>query len=272
MHANGYQHEHVPPTEATLSVNNLLEVADALGDAPETVIVQQFLRDGGVEVLCAGRPADLEGIVIQVSAFPEEPIAFGTSAEAIASLLPQVHGWTCVNVPADLVDDLIEPVAAAAEADSVRLLDDVHHVLRTSSHLTDEGPARLLTVGDRDLVLNAPEVLLGAGIDRVLDRIETGYVAGVIETGQLVSLALTFAISPGYADIGVATHPDWRGRGYGTSVASCVTAAVIEDGRTPVWSCGSTNLASMAIARRLGFEEVFRRVYLIPEWDEPVST
>jgi RimJ/RimL family protein N-acetyltransferase len=47
-----------------------------------------------------------------------------------------------------------------------------------------------------------------------------------------------------------------------------VAQAIQADGRVPVWSCGAPNLASMAIARRLGFEEVSRRTYLIPEWDD----
>jgi GNAT superfamily N-acetyltransferase len=268
MHANGHQQEPMPPADAIVAVNNLREVSEVLGDTPETVIVQQFLKEGAVEVLCAGAPADLEGILIQISAFPEEPIAFGTSPDAIASLLPHLSGWTCVNVPAALVDDLIAPVAETAEAESVRLLDDVHHILRQPVSPGLGGPARLLEAADEVLVRNAPEVLLGAGVDRVLDRIETGHVAGVIEDESLVSLALTFAISDLHADIGVATHPDRRGRGYGTNVAARVATAVLSGGRTPVWSCGGTNLPSMAIARRLGFEEVFRRVYLIPEWDD----
>jgi RimJ/RimL family protein N-acetyltransferase len=271
MNANGHKQEAMPPADGIVAVNNLREVSAALGDTPETVIVQQFLRDGAVEVLCAGAPADLEGILIQVNEFPEEPIAFGKSADAVASLLPHLNGWTCVNVPAGLVDDLIAPVAEAADAESVRLLDDVHHVLRQPVPPGLGGAARLLDSADEHLVRNAPDVLLGAGVARVLDRIETGHVAGVIEDGELVSLALTFAVSALHADIGVATHPDWRGKGYGTNVAARVATAVLSDGRTPVWSCGGTNLASMGIARRLGFEEVFRRVYLIPEWDEVES-
>ncbi len=271
MHANGHHHEQLPPVESAMVVNNLQEIADALGDTPETVIVQQFLREGSVEVLCVGQPADLEGLVIQVSAFPDEPIAFGHSPEAVASILPHLQGWTCINVPADMVDALIEPVAAAAEANSVRLLDDVHHVLRHPVAPELGGVARLLDPSDEELVRRAPEVLLGAGVDRVLDRIESGHVAGVVEAGQLVALALTFAITARHTDIGVATHPDWRGRGYGTNVAARVATAVLADGRTPVWSCGGTNLASMAIARRLGFEEVLRRVYLIPEWDDEAA-
>lgn len=269
MHThNGHHPEAMPPPGHDATAEQLLAVATAIGDSPETVIALQFLREGSVDVLYAGDSADPEGIAIQLRDMPEEPIIFGNNAEAVASLLPHLSGWTCVNVPADLADDLIEPVAATADASSVRLLDDVHHVLRRPLDEGLIGPARLLTPDDRELISRAPAVLLGAGVDRVLDRLTSGHVAGVIEEGSLVALALTFALSDRYADIGVATHPEWRGQGFGTNVAACVAAAVQRDGRTPVWSCGATNLASMAIAARLGFEEVTRRVYLIPEWDD----
>ncbi len=269
MHTNnGHHPESIPPSGPDATAEHLQAVADAIGDTPETVIALQFLREGSVDVLCVGDPADFEGIMIQLRDMPAEPIAFGSSADALASLLPHLSGWTCVNVPGDLADDLIEPVATTAGATTVRLLDDVHHVLRRPVDEALIGPARLLTSVDHDLVAHAPEVLLGAGVDRVLDRLATGHVAGVIEQESLVALALTFAISDRHADIGVATHVDWRQRGFGTGVAACVAAAVQRDGRIPVWSCGATNLASMAIASRLGFEELTRRVYLIPDWDD----
>jgi RimJ/RimL family protein N-acetyltransferase len=35
------------------------------------------------------------------------------------------------------------------------------------------------------------------------------------------------------------------------------------NGRTPVWSCGADNQASLRVAEKLGFVENGRRVYLI---------
>ncbi len=80
--------------------------------------------------------------------------------------------------------------------------------------------------------------------------------------GRIVSTAQTAAITNGYADIGVATDEKWRGRGFATAAASIVARRIHETGRTPVWSCGEDNLASLRVAQKLGFEEVSRLTYV----------
>ena len=271
MHANGHHHEPLPPPEGESTADYFAAIARALGDAPDTVIARHFLREGSVEVLLVGMPEDMEGLIIQTHDLPEEPMAFGASAAAIAELLPHVSGWSCINVPGNLADDLIEPVATTAEASGVRLLDDVHHVLRRPIPPELTGPARLLTPADKPLLARVAGELVGNFADRLVATLQDGHVAAVIQHEGIVAIANTFATSETYADIGVVTHPDWRRRGYGTNVAAVVAGAIQADGRTPIWSCGATNLPSMAIAARLGFEEVSRRVYLIPEWDDPTS-
>jgi GNAT superfamily N-acetyltransferase len=268
MHANGHHHEPLPPPSAESAEGYLERVVGALGDTAETVIAQQFLADGTCEVLCVGDPADLEGIIIQSFEMPTEPIAFGTSAEAIAELIPHLSGWSCLNVPAHLAGDLVDPVARAAGVSDLRMLDDVYHELRRPVVVAPSQLARLLTLADRGLIEAAPGDLIGAGVERLLKTVEHGHVAASIQDGSIVALAHTFAASPRHADIGVATHPAWRRRGLATAVSALVAQAVQRDGRIPVWSCGGTNLASLRTAARIGFEEVSRRVYLVPELGE----
>ena len=81
--------------------------------------------------------------------------------------------------------------------------------------------------------------------------------------GRIVGTAQTSAITDRYADIGVSTDERWRERGFATAAASIVARRVQETGRTPVWSCGEDNMASLGVARKLGFEEVSRLVYVI---------
>ena len=52
------------------------------------------------------------------------------------------------------------------------------------------------------------------------------------------------------------------GKGFASSAASIVVRRIQERGRTPVWSAGEGNAASLRVAAKLGFVEVSRRVYL----------
>jgi hypothetical protein len=267
MTDNGHHHEPLPPPTVEATGDHVASVIAALGDTPETVIPLSFLREGTCEILVVGDPGALEGVIIQSFEMPSEPIAFGSSAEAVASLIPHVSGWACLNVPAALVDDLIEPVAAAAETESVRLLDDVYHELRAPVTVPGVAGVRLLGKPDWPLIEAAAD-LVGDGADRLRVMLQDGHVAGAIRDDRLVALAYTFALSDRHADIGVVTNAQWRGQGLATAAAGLVAGAIQQGGRVPVWSCGSTNLASMRIAARLGFVEVGRRVYLIPEFAE----
>lgn len=272
MDQNGHHHEPLPPPTAEAAEGYLASVVTALGDTPESVIALQFLREGTCEVLCVGDPADFEGIIIQSFDMPTEPMAFGNSAEAIGGLVPHLTGWSCLNVPAHLADALIEPVATAAGTTDMRMLDDVYHTVRHPVLPGSMPSARLLTPADLHLISTASPELIGNGADRLSRTLEHGHVAGAIRDGVLVALAHTFATSERHADIGVVTHPQWRGQGLATAVTSLVAQAIQADNRVPVWSCGGTNLASLRTAARVGFEEVSRRVYLVPELDEDAGS
>ncbi len=238
-------------------------IAEYLGESPETVIPLHMLREGSCEIVCVGSPHDPEGVIIQSTVYPEEPIAFG-GAEAIASILPSLSGWTCLNVHADLADALAEDVRRAAGAPSVRMQDDVYHVLDAPAPEIDRPDVRLMTPADVTFFRSAPDELGGVDAAWLLEHLRHGHVAGAIRDGRVVSIAHTFATTATFTDLGVTTVPDWRRRGLATATAAVVARAVQEDGRIPVWSCGGSNEASMAAAARLGFVEVSRRVYLIP--------
>lgn len=58
--------------------------------------------------------------------------------------------------------------------------------------------------------------------------------------------------------IGIVTHPAFRGQGYGRAVVSAMTAAALREGAIPHYQTLAANLASRAIARGLGFTEYAR--------------
>jgi predicted GNAT family acetyltransferase len=78
----------------------------------------------------------------------------------------------------------------------------------------------------------------------------------------LVAVASTWAVSEKYADISVVTAAPWRGRGLATASAGLIATGIQRSGRVPVWSTGEHNVASLRVARKLGFEEVGRLTYV----------
>lgn len=92
--------------------------------------------------------------------------------------------------------------------------------------------------------------------------VREGVVAGAIVGNQLAAVAFTAGIGDRYADIGVVTHQDWRGRGLASACAAFVCREIQARGLTPVWGTSVENLASRRVADKLGFEEVSRRVYV----------
>lgn len=53
--------------------------------------------------------------------------------------------------------------------------------------------------------------------------------------------------------IGVVTHPEFRGRGYGTAVASAAIERALRTTAVAEWRARSTNTASIKVALKLGF-------------------
>jgi hypothetical protein len=240
-------------------------LADALGDTPETVISAHLLLRRQCRAYVAGEPPRFRcAIVDPTTMLQGEPMAFGDDADAVWELLQQVRGWYCVNVSRPCAE-ILGPLMERTLKRTIRRFDDVYYALDGAVVAAPNAAVRLLGPGDLPLLASAPAEVQGAGFGGAPALLSEGIVAGAIVDGKLVAIAHTSAFTDRHADIGVSTLMPWRGRGFATAAASLVSARVQEGGRTPVWSTGEHNLASRRVAEKLGFREVGRRVYLIPE-------
>ena len=77
------------------------------------------------------------------------------------------------------------------------------------------------------------------------------FVAWLVD-GHAVSLCCSVRIGADAHEAGVETAPDFRGRGYATRVVSAWAYTVRALGRIPLYSTSWENVASIALARRLG--------------------
>jgi len=239
-------------------------LADALGDTPETVISVSALRRGLCRAYVAGDPASFDGAIIQVNFLPGEPAGFGSDPEVLWDLLQGVQGWDCVDVApecATVLGEIIEREMGVP----VRYYGDIYHILSKPVLNFRNGAVRQLTLEDIKLLESAPAEVQGCGFGSSYGLLSEGIVACAIESGEIMAIAHTSARTERHADIGVVTLKEWRGRGFATDAASIVAKRVQEAGQIPVWSTGEDNISSLRIAQKLGFTEVSRSTYVIPE-------
>jgi hypothetical protein len=239
-------------------------LADALGDTPHTAIDLHHILRGTCRVYIAGALPDFEAAIIQIDDISQEVDGYGREPAQLAALLTQVQGWDCILVRGDLAD----PLATLLEAQmgcKIRHYSDIAYHAPKGPQIRHEHPdVRLLTASDLSLFEAAPGELQGGGFGSPGNLLDEGFAAGAILDGRLFALAHTSAITPRHGDIGVHCLPQYRGRGYATAAAYLVGEKLHASGRTPIWSTGEDNWASRRVAEKLGFEEVGRRVYLIP--------
>jgi len=87
----------------------------------------------------------------------------------------------------------------------------------------------------------------------VEDFSETGFGFCVVHGEAIASWCLTVYVSGSDVELGLATIPQYRGRGYATLAAAACVEHGIEGGLTPHWHCDEENRPSIRVAEKVGF-------------------
>jgi ribosomal protein S18 acetylase RimI-like enzyme len=247
-----------------LDQKGCLALAEALGDTPETCISVHRLRNGFCRVYVAGDPDHFDGAIVQDDFCTTEPMGFGSDPQVLWDLLRSVEGWDCVDVASECAAALGEIIEKETGI-HVRYYGDIYHVLSRPAARFQNEAVRQLTLDDLELLESSPKELRGCCFGSTQRLLEEGFVACAILSGEVAAIAHTSARTDNYADIGVFTKEECRGRGFVTAAASIVAQRIQEAGLTPTWSTGEDNFASLRVAQKLGFTEVARRTYVILE-------
>ena len=241
------------------------DLADALGDTPETAIPTHLLRRGLADAYVAGDLSHPDAAIVQSHTLRSEPWCLGTDPAAMLELLRPLNDWRSQRMSPNVEAPIAQPLADLAVRDlcvEVHLYSDIYHTLAGPVAGIAVPEVRQLGPDDVPLLTEYRGSAGGTGFATFEDLLADGVAAGTVVEGRLVGLAHTNAMTARYADIGVATRKEFRGRGFASAAASIVARRIQERGLVPVWSAGEDNEVSLRVASRLGFVEVSRRVYL----------
>ncbi|WP_435011467.1 GNAT family N-acetyltransferase [Tundrisphaera lichenicola] len=130
--------------------------------------------------------------------------------------------------------------------------------LRPDSPIIKAGPVRVRRLGLIDASafegLAPPWALRSWG--DFPSMIGRGVAFGIEGSGTIVAVAWTYESDDRFDKIGVATAPQFRRLGLGRAVSSMLVEHILGDrAKQPLWTTHDGNLASVALARSIGFSE-----------------
>ena len=85
------------------------------------------------------------------------------------------------------------------------------------------------------------------------DFVKIGFGFCLLQGDVIAGWCLSVFVSGGNFELGLATMPEYRGRGYATLVAAASVAHCVEHDFTPHWHCWEDNIPSQRAAEKVGF-------------------
>ncbi|PFK35746.1 GNAT family N-acetyltransferase [Bacillus cereus] len=84
--------------------------------------------------------------------------------------------------------------------------------------------------------------------------LEHGFGFCILQDQKVVAECVSIFKSDQFAEIDIATHPDYQGKGLARLVATYFIEHCIQNGITPCWDCDMDNIPSQRLASKLGFD------------------
>ncbi len=82
-----------------------------------------------------------------------------------------------------------------------------------------------------------------------------GFGVCLIRDGEIISESYAPFVGVHTVELGAITRETYRGHGYAAITCSYLIQSCLERGLQPYWSCDADNLASVSLARKLGFQQ-----------------
>ena len=252
----------ISSTHRLLDASEKEQLADALGDSPETAIPVHLLRQGRGQVHIVGELPNFDAVIIEDYDVGPELLAFGRDIEGFLAILHGIPRWDAVN----LSHELGQPLAALICEEmglANHLVDDIYQIPGGPVKMFHNDDVRMLTHNDIPLLEVTPDDIRDSFDDDLGAVLDQERIAGAVVNGKIVAVGCTYGFCEPFVDVAISTLADYRCRGYARAAASLVAAETQKAGHTPIWSCAPTNLSSLAVAAKLGFREVSRRVNVV---------
>lgn len=242
----------------------------ALDEKPEHTVSIHQLRNDLAKVWIIGKPDDFRAAVVQWTGLPEEPMAFGEDADAIWQILKTLEGWDVVEVSMSVARELSLLIHGELRCE-IRHYEDVFYLLdsplKTMPSYDTSVTIRLLNEADVEMVKARESTASPIILKSIEDTLRHAVVSGAIADNKLVGFAESRAADK-HVELGVHVDEEWRKKGLATAMADLLIRHYQPQGLKIIWSTGDDNIASQRVAEKLGFREIFRRVYVIPRRDK----
>jgi len=251
-----------------LDAQGRLRLADAMPETPVTAPPIGFLREGRAKAWIVGPVESFLGAVVQSDPVPEEPLGYGTDAEALFAIIERVQGWTRVEVEGAVAGPLGKLIEDRMGL-RTRLEDAIYYQLLQPVKVVRHEAVRVLTPADEALVDQAArDEFWSNGFAPVFDAVpgKVGVDAGAVVDGRVVSFVFGWEVTARYAELNSCTLKAYRRRGFAAAAGSIAAGHLQDRGFIPTRNTEAGNPAAMRVAEKLGFVEVLpRRCYVVTE-------